>query len=151
LAGTLAINALFPGLGLLGSALIGGTGGGILGGLLGGILGPKEEQKVVIDRLEAIEFNTREQISVIEQSTDKLTKRESGIFGLPTSFNIPAYTPQFGTGGSGDVYQVRLGDITIGTGNGITPKDVKKVIEDAVADAIDNGRRTKGKGLNRLG
>lgn len=138
-------------LGTMVGGPLGGIAGGIIGGIAGGLLGDRKKDEVVINHLESIEFNTREQISAIQQGTDKLLKRDSGIFNLPTDFNIPSYTPQFGGGGvsiGGDTYQVTLGNISIG--NGMSKTEVHQVVENAVASAIDGARRTSGRTNSRL-
>ncbi len=127
---------------------IGAIVGGYLGGLLGGQFDKKSETETVINRLEAIEFNTREQITAIEQSTDRLLNPASAAFNLPSNFNVPSYTPQFSGGNSSSVsYQIHMGGISIGSGT--SRQEIEHTIEKAVASAIRGGRSDSPRSFRR--
>jgi hypothetical protein len=145
-AGTLAaplLAKIIPGLGFLGGPL-GIAGAGLLGGLLGGVIGgkgekPKErEEQPLIQGLEAIERKQVETIQTIQAQTDALLKPESRLLNLPSTFNIPSYTPNLGAGSSGGsvtYIDSRRVEITV---NGGDPIAVRKAVEDALQSGMGN-------------
>jgi hypothetical protein len=124
-------------------AFLGGIAGGALGGLFGG--GSKTDR--VVNSLDAIAFNTREQISAIEQSTDRLLNPQSTLFGLPSNFNVPSYSPQFGGVGGGTSFVINLGGINVGAGANMG--DLEQAVENAVSKAINTGRSTSPRAVRR--
>jgi hypothetical protein len=126
--------------------------GGLAGGAIGGLFGPGINPNIVLNHLEGIEFNTREQISVIEQSTDKLLKPPAGIYNLPTDFRgVPNYAPQFASGlvgGSNSTVNHIAIDVRVTGGAGT--RDIERAVETAVTNALDAGRNTSGRSLRKV-
>ena len=88
-------------LGLLASPLPGGSIwgpmlGGFLGGLFGGRIG-KQSPPPQFEALSAIERNTRETVTAIENQTKMLTLSDR-MMNVPAGFRIPSYALGGGAG-----------------------------------------------------
>jgi hypothetical protein len=140
MAGSIAGQAFIPIPGL--GAAVGGLVGGALGGLLGGKLDGRPPIDREINHLEAIEFNTRETISAIEQQTDKLRKPDASLFNLPSGFNIPGYSPQFAGGGGGGGISLARGavQVNVGGGSNMSSSQIQQAVEKGVTEALNKGR-----------
>lgn len=126
-----------PGVG----AAIGGFLGGSIGGLFGGMFHGRERPDRDINHLEAIEFNTRETISAIEQQTDKLRKPDASLLYLPSNFNVPSYTPQFAGGGGPGGVTLGEGAVTVHLGGtNLSASQIQSAVEKGVATALNKGR-----------
>jgi hypothetical protein len=126
-----------PGVGAALGGFLGGTAGGLFGGLFHGRQRPDRE----INHLEAIEFNTRETISAIEQQTDKLRKPDASLLYLPSNFNIPSYTPQFAGGGGPGGVTLAQGAVTVHlAGTNLSANQIQAAVEKGVATALNQGR-----------
>lgn len=131
---------------------VGAAVGGLIGGTLGGMLGGKLDTKPLIDReinhLDAIEFNTRETISAIEQQTDKLRKPDAALFNLPSGFNIPGYSPQFAGGGGGGGVVLASGavQVSIGGGSNLSQAQIQAAVDRGVTAALNKGRTSTARG-----
>jgi hypothetical protein len=126
-----------PGVG----AAIGGFVGGSIGGLFGGMFHGRQRPDREINHLEAIEFNTRETISAIEQQTDKLRKPDASLLYLPSNFNVPSYTPQFAGGGGPGGVTLAQGAVTVHlAGTNLSANQIQAAVEKGVATALNQGR-----------
>lgn len=131
---------------------VGAAIGGFAGGALGGLLGGQFDSKALIDReinhLDSIEFNTRETISAIEQQTDKLRKPDASLFNIPSGFNIPGYSPQFGGGGGGGGVSLARGavQVSVGGGSNMSPTQIQQAVERGVTEALNKGRTGTSRG-----
>jgi hypothetical protein len=137
LAKILGVSALGGPVGLV----IGGLAGGLLGGLFGGKADKKDdntdEQQPVVQGLEALERRQVETIQTIQAQTDALLKPESRLLNLPSTFNVPNYMPNFGSGGGGGGGDTVINnpryEFNIDGGN---PEEVRRVVEEALADSM---------------
>lgn len=126
-------------LGPIGSVL-----GGIAGGLIGGLFDDDKKKAGPIHQLEAIERAQRDTISVIERSTEDLMSPESRFLNLPSTFNVPAYAPNFGGGGAVSIGKI---DITVHGGD---PGQVQREVEAAMGNILYDGIQNRGRSHGRL-
>jgi hypothetical protein len=145
------IGSTLAGLGAkaIGGAVAGPIGMAVasgLGGLVGGLFDHKKKEDArVINRLEAIAFNTAETITAIQDSTEKLMNPSQMLFNLPSNFTIPNYNPNAGGGGTSytvrNTYRVDVGLTVNGNPD---PYEIKRAVEktmdDKLAGIISTGR-----------
>jgi hypothetical protein len=137
-------------MGPMGMAI--GAGIGLVGGLVGGWLGGKKDKKEedvqepVVQGLAAIERAQRDTITSITAQTDALLAPEARLLNLPSNFNVPAYMPNVGAGaGSGRTLNIERLDINLnGTGRDVNPLEIRRAVEDALGDVLNDQRRNNG-------
>jgi hypothetical protein len=156
--GSTAGTLLAGGLGKIGAlSFLGGPAGlalgGLAGGLLGGIFGGKsdkrdksEDDQPLIKGLEAIERKQAETIQTIQSQTDALLKPENRLLNLPSTFNVPNYTPNFGSGGGGGggttITDNRRIEIRIDGGDlNAVRRVVEETIESSMGSVLNRQRR----------
>jgi hypothetical protein len=146
--GMLVGNLILPGIG----GVAGGVVGGMLGGMLGGMGDKKGKDNPVVKALDAIERAQRETIATIQIGNDALLKPENRLLNLPSGFNVPGYMPNFGGDGSSGGTSTEINQqnqITINVQGG-DPIEVRKAVEEAMANVLDKGRRNSSWGRSAV-
>ncbi len=146
-AGAQTGSSLGSMVGFMAGGPIGAFAGGVIGGFLGGKLFGGGKQQPEVPQLQAIERAQRDTIAAIEQQTSQLLSPDNRIMNLPSTFNIPAYMPQFGSGGQSISV---TNDVRVSVAvSGASMPDAEKMVERAVTKALEESRQKTARRIDR--